>query len=48
VKIRASQPSSRPAVATRLFRLSPSRLALLYIVLSGLVLGLFAIPLEHP
>jgi PAS domain S-box-containing protein len=31
----------------RLFRFSPSRLALLYIVLSGLVLGLFAIPLWY-
>jgi PAS domain-containing protein len=31
----------------KLFRVSPSRLALLYIVLSGLVLGVFAIPLWY-
>jgi PAS domain S-box-containing protein len=31
----------------RLFRFSPSRLALLYIVLSGFVLGLFAVPLWY-
>jgi len=83
MKIRASQSSSRPAVATvwpyrwtwrrrnsstsvgaamlwgsttpaecrsdmiRLFCFSPSRLALLYIVLSVRVLGLFAIPLWY-
>src|SRR6266849_3800535 len=31
----------------RLFRFSPSRLALVYVALSGLVLGLFAIPLWY-
>jgi hypothetical protein len=29
----------------RLFRFSPARLAILYVVLSVLVLGLFALPL---